>query len=128
MGFLNSLFSRPSSKDCSDLVHALLNHAEALGLGPVDVENAREMLRYDESVLCFDIIANQFHSYDLEITPAFYDLLAHTGRCLKVAPESYSFNQELIRSDTHIPKPVREGLASIIGTLLRPSFTSRPLR
>jgi hypothetical protein len=72
-------------------------------------------------VHCFDIIANQFHSYDLEITPVFYDLLAHTGRCLKVAPESYSFNQELIRSDTHIPKPVREGLASIIGALLRPS-------
>jgi hypothetical protein len=117
MGLLRTLFFRPSPQDCRALVHALLDHAETLGLGQADVKNAREMLLYDEPVLSFDIVANQFHSYDLEITPAFYEQLAHTGQCLKVAPESYSFNQELIRSVTHIPKPVREGIAGIIRTV-----------
>jgi hypothetical protein len=120
MRLVRFLFPRTAAEDCSALVQALLTEAEALGLDPVDVNNAREMLRYDEKELCFDIIANQFHSYDLEITPAFYELLARTGRCLQVAPESYAFNQELIRSDTHIPKPVREGVARVIGALLGP--------
>lgn len=52
-GYLHSLLSRPFSEDCSALVHALLADAKALGLGPVDVDNAREMLRYAEKLLCF---------------------------------------------------------------------------
>jgi hypothetical protein len=117
MWLLNRLFSRAPVVDCSRLLQALLAEAIALGLLPTDVQHAQEMLDEGELILCFDIIANQFHSYDLEITPTFYDSLASTGQCLNVAPSDYCFNQELIRSPTHIPKPVRQQLASLLASL-----------
>jgi hypothetical protein len=117
MWLLNRLFSRSPVVDCSQLLHALLAEAITLGLPSTDVQNAQEMLDYDEPILCFDIIANQFDSYDIEITQAFYGLLVTTGQCLNVAPSTYCFNQELIRSSTHIPKPVRQQLASLLASL-----------
>jgi hypothetical protein len=117
MRLFDRLFSRSPATDCSQLLHALLAEAIITGLLPRDAQNAQEMLNDDEPILCFDIIANQFHSYDLELTPAFYDLLATTGQCLNVASSTYCFNQELIRSSTHIPKPVRQQLASLLASL-----------
>jgi hypothetical protein len=117
MWLFDRLFSRSPATDCSQLLHALLAEAIVIGLLPRDVQNAQEMLDDDELILCFEIIANQFDSYDIEITSAFYDLLAATGQCLNVAPSTYCFNQQLIRSSTHIPKPVRQQLASLIASL-----------
>jgi hypothetical protein len=117
MWLLKRLFSRSPAANCSQLLHTLLTEAIALGLLPTDVQHAQEMLDHDEPLLCFDIIANQFHSYDLEITPAFYALLATTGQCLQVDPSTYFFNQELIRSPTHIPQPVRQQLAALLASL-----------
>lgn len=116
MGIVHRLLHRPPAPNCSQLLKALLADAQALGLGPMDAQNAQQMLEYDEPVLCFDILANQLHSYDLEITPAFYDQLTTAGRCLKVAPATYRFNQELIRSPTHIPQPVRQQLARLVAS------------
>jgi hypothetical protein len=118
MGVIYRLFRQQNTSNCSLLLKALLTHAKALGLRPMDAQNAQEMLRYDEPVLCFDIVANQFHSYDLEITQAFYDQLATVGRCLQVDPSTYHFNQELIRSPVHIPQPVRQQLARLVASLV----------
>jgi hypothetical protein len=117
MWLFDLLFSRSPAIDCSQQLHVLLAEAITIGLLTRDVQNAQEMLNDGELILCFEIIANQFHSYDLEITPAFYELLATTGQCLNVAPSTYCFNQEIIRSSTHIPKPVRQQLASLISSL-----------
>jgi hypothetical protein len=75
------------------------------------------MLRNGELALCFDILANQLHSYDLEITSVFYEQLATAGRCLRVDPGTYRFNQALIRSPTHIPQPIRQQLARLLASL-----------
>lgn len=117
MWLLKRLFSRSPAVDCSQLLHTLLAEAIALDLSPLDIQNAHEMLDHNEQLLCFDIIANQLHSYDLEITPAFYALLVAAGQCLQVDPSTYAFNQELIRSPTHVPKPVRQQLASLLASL-----------
>lgn len=122
MGVIHRLFQQQHTPNCSLLLATLLTHAKALGLRPVDAQNAQEMLRDDELVLCFDILANQFHSYDLEITPAFYEQLATVGRCLQVDPNTYRFNQELIRSPIHIPQPVRQQLARLVASLSAQSY------
>jgi hypothetical protein len=117
MGVIHRLFHQQPSPNCALLLEALLTHARALGLRPVDAQHAQEMLRDGEPALCFDILANQLHSYNLEITPAFYELLATAGRCLRVDPSTYRFNQALIRSPTHIPQPVRQQLARLLASL-----------
>ena len=117
MWLLKRLFSRSPAVECSQLLHALLAEAIALDLSPLDIQNAHEMLDHNEQLLCFDIIANQLHSYDLEITPAFYALLAATGQCLQVDPSTYAFNQEFIRTPTHIPQPVKQQLAALLVSL-----------
>lgn len=117
MGVIHRLFHPQHTPNCSRLLATLLTHAKALGLRPADAQHAQEMLHADELVLCLDILANQFHSYDLEITPAFYEQLATVGRCLQVDPTTYRFNQELIRSPRHIPQPVRQQLARLMASL-----------
>lgn len=117
MGVIHRLFHQPPSPNCALLLEALLTRAKALGLRPIDAQHAQEMLRDGEPALCFDILANQLHSYDLEITSAFYEQLATVGRCLRVDPSTYHFNQALIRSPTHIPRPVRQQLARLLASL-----------
>jgi hypothetical protein len=117
MGVIHRLFHQQPTPNCALLLEALLTHAKALGLRPIDAHHAQEMLRDGEPALCFDILANQLHSYDLEITPAFYEQLATVGRCLRVDPSTYRFNQALIRSPTHIPQPVQQELARLLASL-----------
>lgn len=100
----------------SSLLH-LIDGAKILGLSNSDIQVAKDFLTFNELGLCFDTIITQMYEYDIEITIEYYDLISKVGKSMKIPSEEYSFMQELIRSDSIIPKPIKEGLSVIIDSL-----------
>jgi hypothetical protein len=95
----------------------LIESAKLLGLPDEDVKNAQEFLRYNELALCFDTITSQLYEYDIEINNELYILISKIGETLLLSSKEYDFMKELIRDEYNIPKPIKEELSKIIGSL-----------
>ena len=96
---------------------ALVEGSRILGLGETDIKNANEFFEYNELGLCFDTIITQMYENDIEIDRDFYGLICKIANEMDLSMDSYSFMNELIRSESNIPKPIRENLAKIISSL-----------
>jgi hypothetical protein len=99
------------------LLLALLEGSRILGLGEYDIKNANEFFEYNEFGLCFDTIITQMYENDIEIDIVFYGVICKIASEMNLPVDNYSFMNELIRSESNIPKPVREELAKIISSL-----------
>nr|WP_262895994.1 MafI family immunity protein [Hymenobacter rubidus] len=95
----------------------VLAGAATLGLPQRDIQNAQEMLDYDEYQLGFDIIVVQLHEFEIEITEQYFLLLEQVANRLQIPATKYVFVKELIRSPKHIPKPVSDKLSLLLQML-----------
>jgi hypothetical protein len=99
------------------LLKKLVESAKIIGLSNVDLINAQEFLDNYEFGLCFDTIISQIYEYDIEINSEFYDFLGFVAKKIHLPEESYSFMNELIRSEGNIPKVVKDEIAKLIATI-----------
>ena len=103
-----------------EIIHSLsqmIQCAKVLGLPVKDVKNAQEFLEHHEFSLCFDTIVTQMYEYDIEINNQFYSMVSEIANKINISIEDYAFIKELIRSESTIPKPVKDLLAQIIASL-----------
>lgn len=100
-----------------NLIRTLLQAAELLGLSKSDLKNAYDFLKHNEYGLSFDTVITQLYEYEVEINEQFYTLVCKIAHEMNLPEESYNFIKELIRSKENIPKPVKEELAKLIGSL-----------
>jgi L-serine deaminase len=79
------------------LLQSLIDHAESIGLGPQDLNTAKDYLIHHEFGLCLDTIATQLYEYSLPIDAAFYVQLQEGAKMMKIPETKYSFMKELIK-------------------------------
>lgn len=93
---------------------ALIESATTLGLGELDIKNAQDFIDHGEFGLAFDTIVVQMYEYDIEIDTDLYTLIETIATKMDLPLENYLFMKELIRSDSDIPKQVKDKLVKII--------------
>jgi hypothetical protein len=99
------------------IVSALINAAEELGLGNIDINNSIELLDNMEYGLAFDTIITQLYEYEIEIDEEFYELIDKSAKKMNISNNSYSFMNELIRGKNKVPTPVKNRLSQILTNL-----------
>jgi len=122
MSFVTGLFTEFSnwiSKESlapnrKQLFQVVLARAADLGLPQQDIQNAQEMVDYNEYQLGFDIIVVQLLECEIEINEPYYQLLKQTAGRLNIPAGDYIFVESLIRSPNHIPKPVSKKLGLLL--------------
>jgi len=82
-----------------------------------DIININEFLDNREYYLCFDTLITQLHEYDNEITEQDYEFITEYAEKLKIKKQDYDFIFELVRSKDKIPKPVKENISNVVGSL-----------
>ena len=84
-----------------------------------DLNNCEELLANNEYLLCYDTLITQIYEYDKEITVEEYDIIESASRELKFETSEYTILKELIRSETDIPKTVKNSIGQIIDDVKR---------
>ncbi len=64
-----------------------------------------------------DIIIDAESQYNIEIDNDFDGFLCKIANEMDLSMNNYSFMKDLVRSESNIPKPVKENLARIISSL-----------
>jgi len=101
----------------SQLVLLLLNISEALGLGEVDLNNAKDLLDNREYGLAFDTIITQLYEYKIQIDKQVYRLIEKNANRMDISESSYSFMKELIRDKNIISISLRDQLEEELKSL-----------
>ena len=100
------------------ILRKLLNRFSSL-VSEEDRNTCEEFLDNNEYFLCYDTLVTQIYEYDKEITVEEYNFFENAARELKLNTNEFVILKELIRSETHIPKTVKNNLGQIIDNVKR---------
>lgn len=77
--------------DLIDSIKTILPHS--------DVENAVEMVEYNEFGVGFEIICQQLFENDVKITSDIYEKISDIGQKMEISDESWIFLSDLVKDD-----------------------------
>lgn len=61
------------------------------------IEDAREMVKYNEYGVGFEIVCTQLFEYDIKISSEIYEKLEALGKSMKLKEETWNYLRALIK-------------------------------
>ncbi len=95
----------------------LIKEGSSFGLAEKDILISKEFVENREYGLAFDHLITQLYEFDIEINKSYYGEIRRYAKLININEDDYIFVQELIRSKDDIPKPVKDGIASVVKNL-----------